>query len=369
MIVNIQVLRAVAAVMVVCDHVLFDWHHDLGNTFPHWLNTTVGSAGVDLFFVISGFIMLETTREGQTSPMSFLRKRLIRIAPLYWALVIVQAIRAYKGDPSQVDLEWLAQSLLFLPHVEGNMQHAAFPSSYFPILFVGWTLIFEMFFYAIFAVALTLRRSRWWPFVVPAFFLTMMTGAHWVNNSYLNYYDHPIILEFLYGMAIAAFPPPPSVRRLDSAPVAGIIVGAGFAGLVLGDFFFGEMRTMRAFMYGIPAAAIVYGAIRLERRGYVANNRLLLSVGAASYSLYLIHPFFLSKVEGLLIAHPPAHFLPALVIYACAIACTVVLALLSYSFFERPTQRYLTRRFDVGSTRAKDATGAIVRRPWAKAAD
>jgi exopolysaccharide production protein ExoZ len=368
-IVNIQVLRAVAAVMVVCDHILFDWHHDNANTFPHWLHTTVGSAGVDLFFVISGFIMLETTREGQTSPMSFLRKRLIRIAPLYWMLVIVQAIRTYKSDLSQIDLEWLAQSLLFLPHVEGNMQHAAFPSTYFPILFVGWTLIFEMFFYAIFAIALTLRRSRWWPFVVPVFFLAMMAAAHWLNNSYLNYYDHPIILEFLYGMAIAAFPPPSSMRRVDTAPIAAAIVCAGFIGLVLGDFFFGEMRTMRAFMYGIPAAAIVYGATRLERRGYVANNRLLLSIGAASYSLYLIHPFFLSKLQGLLVAHPPAHFLPILLIYIAAIGCTIALALLSYSFFERPAQRYLTRLFDARKTVEKDAVSTVARRPWAKVTD
>jgi peptidoglycan/LPS O-acetylase OafA/YrhL len=171
-------------------------------------------------------------------------------------------------------------------------------------------------------------------------------------------------------MAIAAFPPPSSMRRVDTAPIAAAIVCAGLVGLVLGDFFFGEMRTMRAFMYGIPAAAIVYGATRLERRGYVANNRLLLSIGAASYSLYLIHPFVLSKLEGLLIAHPPAHFLPTLVINASAIGCTITLALLSYSFFERPTQRYLTRLFDAGPTGAKEDTGeTTARRPWAKAAD
>jgi len=149
-IVNIQVLRAVAALMVVCDHILFDWHHSHGNTFPHWFNTTVGSAGVDLFFVISGFIMFETTRGRDTSPVSFLAKRLIRIAPLYWLLVIVLAAKSYEHNPSHFDWEWLVQSLLFLPHVEGDMAGARFPSAYFPILFVGWTLIFEMFFYAIF---------------------------------------------------------------------------------------------------------------------------------------------------------------------------------------------------------------------------
>lgn len=343
MIVNIQILRAVAALMVVCDHILFDWHHSHGNTFPYLFNTTVGSAGVDLFFVISGFIMLETTRRGDTNPASFLAKRLIRIAPLYWLLVMILAARSYEHDPSHFDWEWLVQSLLFLPHIEGGMAGARFPSSYFPILFVGWTLTFEMFFYAIFAIALVFRGSRYWPLVVPAFFLAMISLAGWAHYRYLSYYDHPIIFEFLFGMAIASIPPGFLYRPLESVGMATFMVIGGIAGLILGDLVFGEIRSARVLMYGIPAAAIVYGATRLEHSGYAVRNRLLLTIGAASYSLYLIHPIVLEKVERLLDIFPPQRFLAALAIYLCAMIVTVIFALLSYTYFERPTQRFLKR--------------------------
>jgi peptidoglycan/LPS O-acetylase OafA/YrhL len=68
-----------------------------------------------------------------------------------------------------------------------------------------------------------------------------------------------------------------------------------------------------------------------------------LSIGAASYSLYLIHPIFLSKVERLLDIFPPPDFLLAFAVYLCAVIGAVVLALLSYTFFERPTQHFLKR--------------------------
>jgi peptidoglycan/LPS O-acetylase OafA/YrhL len=144
-------------------------------------------------------------------------------------------------------------------------------------------------------------------------------------------------------MAIAAIPPKFRWWPLESVGVAIFMVAGGIVGLILGDLAFGEIRSARVFMYGIPAAAIVYGATRLERSGYVVRGPLLLSIGAASYSLYLIHPIFLSKVERLLDIFPPPDFLLAFAVYLCAVIGAVVLALLSYTFFERPTQHFLKR--------------------------
>jgi exopolysaccharide production protein ExoZ len=370
-ILNLQVMRAVAALMVVCFHILYFWQHSHANTYPTWLNASVGAAGVDLFFVISGFIMLETTLQGHTSPLSFLRKRLIRIAPFYWLLVILLAARHYYRDAGQFDWQWLVQSLLFLPHIEGNMAGAVFPASYFPILVVGWTLTFEMFFYAIFAGALILRQSAYWPLIVPAVFVVVTILAHSANNAYADYYGHPVIFEFLYGMAIAAFRPPLSRPWLANPLSCAVLIAAGCIGMIAANSGMLETTASVRLVDGLAAAAIVYGAVHLERRGYVVTNRLFLSIGAASYSLYLTHTVFLLAVEKLLAAYPPEHFLTMLVIYVCILLCSIVLALGSYAFFERPTQRLLTRLFDFGRSHDAKMPQSTQRpnRSLAKAAD
>ena len=116
--VNIQVLRAVAAYMVVFHHLIDSWNNYVGTEFaPIYLN--VGAAGVDIFFVISGFVMIEATTGKAVSPITFLQKRINRIVPLYWLLSILAAIgmaaglRMFGGHVS--GLPDLIRSLLFVP--------------------------------------------------------------------------------------------------------------------------------------------------------------------------------------------------------------------------------------------------------------
>jgi peptidoglycan/LPS O-acetylase OafA/YrhL len=229
-----------------------------------------------------------------------------------------------------------------------------------------------MFFYVVFAGALLFRRSPYWPLVVPTFFVLVVVVAQSTRNPYAVYYSHSIILEFLYGMAIAAFRPPSSWREAENPLLAVFLIGAGCLGMIGANS--GMLATSEAVTLadGLSAAAIVYGAVHLERQGYVATNRLLLSIGAASYSLYLIHTVLLSKLEGLLAAFPAAHFLGALAIYSAALAFTVVIALLSYTLFERPTQRVLTRLFNIGQPESRGKKSPTIHRPWhagAKAVD
>jgi peptidoglycan/LPS O-acetylase OafA/YrhL len=180
-----------------------------------------------------------------------------------------------------------------------------------------------------------------------------MILAQPANNAYAAYYGHPVILEFLYGMAIAAFRPPSSRPWLESPRFCAALVAAGCAGMIAANIGVLVTTPSVRLIDGLSAAAIVYGAVHLERRGYVATNRLFLSIGAASYSLYLIHTVFLLALEKVLSAYPPEHFLAMLAIYACTLFCTVVLALGSYAYFERPTQRLLTRLFDFGQSRGE----------------
>ena len=150
---NVQALRALAAFMVVCVHIQA---LALMAGAPAKV-TEAGNAGVDLFFVISGFIMVFTTGRKPMGPAAFFGARLRRIAPLYWSMTLAVFLVA-RLAPSLVqntptDIGRLVASILFVPELrpDGTMR---------PVVFVGWTLNFEMAFYVLFALGLFAPR-RW----------------------------------------------------------------------------------------------------------------------------------------------------------------------------------------------------------------
>jgi exopolysaccharide production protein ExoZ len=152
MIYNIQILRAIAAYLVVFHHIQshFVDNHSVAAV------SNIGIIGVDIFFVISGFIMILTTSGEARSPLSFWRDRLVRIVPLYWlatfSLVGLSLIGLAPTGLHGWDLQDLLASLLFIPEVRAD-------GAGMPILFVGWTLNYEMFFYLLFGLALLLRNQ------------------------------------------------------------------------------------------------------------------------------------------------------------------------------------------------------------------
>ncbi|WP_433969684.1 acyltransferase family protein [Tunturiibacter gelidiferens] len=200
-------LRGLAASMVVIHHSTQSWSQNLGKgvSAPTWEG---GAAGVDIFFVISGFVMAISTigREHKDHPaLSFLERRLIRIFPLYWLVSLVYLLKvtivrwyprfAGSGQHVQTPLGYILSSFLLIPYRDsiGNIQ---------PLLNVGWTLSFEMFFYFLFASALAFR-------IRVAYFLTpimsilvvagTLRGAHWPAILVLT---DPILLEFLAGLLL-----------------------------------------------------------------------------------------------------------------------------------------------------------------------
>ena len=170
--ISIQVLRAVAALAIVFAHL---WPTFVFLGLPTAVaNFLLGAAGVDLFFVISGFIMVYTSKplfSQPGAPLYFFVRRIVRIVPLYWAATTVVLIFYLKTsfDLSERNLTWMnvIASYLFLPlpHLNGQTE---------PILGVGWTLNYEMFFYVVFAFA-TLLSQRWAVLAVTAFFIAVLT--------------------------------------------------------------------------------------------------------------------------------------------------------------------------------------------------
>jgi exopolysaccharide production protein ExoZ len=292
---SIQILRAAAALGVVLFHAC-QWSH---------VDFAVGAAGVDLFFVISGFVLWTAAAEPRSSseavaqarsrssseavaqeditPGAFLLARTARVAPLYWiaTLAVFAVARAWPQALPIVhpDLRHLVLSLLFLPHVGPG-------DDPFPLLPTGWTLTYEACFYLAFALALACPRDRR---------LQVLSGvllaASVLGFGYHGWYTllcNPLLLEFLAGVWLARLWARGRLQALGAAGGLGLI---GLGALALGACQVGGLRDdfLRPFVWAPPAVAIVAGALALEP--WIGRGRLARAggtLGDASYSLYLV---------------------------------------------------------------------------------
>lgn len=313
---GIQYLRALAALAVVFFHA--------GERSGHAL--AIGAAGVDVFFVISGFIMWVIVARRPVSPGRFLAERLRRIVPVYWLATGVIAAGALLGlFPNLVlTARHLLASLFFVP--------SRSPSSgeVWPVLVQGWTLNYELFFYAVFAACLLLP-ARMRLAAVAAIFLALVALGLAVTseNPLFVTYTRPIILEFVAGMLIGRLWLAGRVRGRGLGLALVVLSLAGFAVIGLLRLPFDEWTC------GPLAAMLVYGTAALEREGGVSHLRLPALLGDASYSIYLWHTFAISVVAK---AGTMLGLAPALVFLASVLA-GLLAGLAGYRLIERPLLR------------------------------
>jgi exopolysaccharide production protein ExoZ len=198
MIKPIQYLRGLAAMMVV-------WHHSVGQveaTRQFIKLPAFGPYGVDLFFAISGFIMLVTTWDKKMMPWEFMRHRIRRIVPLYWiatlSMLAAALIAPFLFKSLKFDSISLFKSLFFIPY-----ESLSDPGTMFPLLAPGWTLDYEMFFYVLFAIALWLKRDWRLPLLIGAL-AALVIGGYLLQPTYIpaQVYTSPRLLEFGAGMII-----------------------------------------------------------------------------------------------------------------------------------------------------------------------
>jgi exopolysaccharide production protein ExoZ len=335
---SVQWLRGIAAVMVVLAHL------DLGtDTFylPLLLIQGYGGGGVDIFFAISGFIMMVTTGEGAFSQRDFLARRLIRVAPTYWIYTSIFFLTALfsRFHPSFIDL---IRSILFVPYSHFG--------TYTPIVNVGWTLNYEMFFYLVFSFV---RRSPRMTGVRTFFIfasLVALGAALPRTGSVFAFYGSPIILEFAFGCLIGQLWLSPVRVPPALAVIAGI---AGLVGFVLLPTFTGLVTEgttragYRVLALGIPAALILFGAVFCARDASFWKNRAMLLLGQISFSIYLTHTFVI-RVLYKLFQHSALSAGATVAVTALCVGIVIVSAWLAYAVIERPITGLLLRMTGLG---------------------
>ncbi|SES14558.1 acyltransferase [Rhizobium sp. NFR03] len=309
---SIQCLRAIAVLMVALVHL-----------YPQ--QVAIGAAGVDIFFVISGFIM--ATIGARETPSTFAVRRVARIVPLYWAVTLFMCALALKPglfSNFTFDIPRLAMSLFFIPYrdIDGII---------WPLVKVGWTLNLEIFFYAVFMLCLLTARPVL--AAIGAILVLVVVGLLLDPQQAAPItWTSPLLVEFLFGMLIAILP---RVKRL----VPGLAITAGgviwFAIAALSQVT-PDNEGWRFVVWGGGAALLVLGCLSLEEAGgWPRILRPLALLGDASYSFYLLHGLVIALVAKLL-----GHGLVAGIV---VLVVSTIVSFLSLHLFERPAARIVRR--------------------------
>ena len=279
---SVQYMRAIAAILVVFHHAA--WKGEQYSTNPlHWFH--VGSIGVDLFFVISGFIMCYTVDKKKVDFWNFLKARFFRIIPLYWVLTSL-ALVVYLIFPEKVNSSGGVTDVL--------ASFTLIPSEGKYLINNGWTLSYEFLFYFIFATCLTLNTSG--KYLLPcAIMITACTIGFYSGevNYLVSFFTSVYLLEFVFG--IFAFYVSKRVSANFYAGVSLIAVSVVMVFIVNKNLSL--MEPNRIIQFGVPSLLFFVGMVLIEPIFSLKSNRklsrTLKALGDSSYSLYLFHPFVL----------------------------------------------------------------------------
>jgi len=351
----LQVLRAYAALLVAVGHATLAAHGaELGAPSVGVLRDDVPlwgfgfGFGVDVFFVISGCIMAYVGGRNfgvRGAAGDFLARRIIRIAPLYWlsTLAVVGVGMVTPGSlngapPGGLEV---ATSLLFIPALDTS-------GAILPVLPVGWSLNYEMFFYLVFSICMCLPRRFGLLALAGVLGLCVLLGVVFQPESPpLKTWTNPLSLEFLFGVAIAVATMAGLTLRGWALALLGLAAVLTSSLTVFLDI---QLETPRILADGAPAALLVLLAVTLPepRPGVVMRGLTLL--GNASYSLYLTHLFTVRIVLKIWQAIG-LHDLPAWLFTGVATLAAISTALLCYLLVERPMTEWLKGRYAVIKSR------------------
>lgn len=337
MLVQLQYLRAFAALLVVYFHAILQ----LQKLDPDALlsGAAFGESGVDLFFVLSGFVMWITTSGRPISAGEFYAKRVRRILPLYWSATLLAALVALVVPSilrsTVFDLPHVLASLFFIPWI-----NPADPSGIMiaPVIVPGWTLNYEMYFYLVFGLLLYLPQSVRLSAMLGVFSLiSVICWLSPVDTTPTLFYGHLVVFEFLAGAVIGRLYM--SGHRLAAAPALALMAVAALAMLAFDAY---HVPVDRLFKFGIPAAVIVYAATAMDLSRAPTFSRLRY-VGDASYSIYMTHIFVLAGARMLYPRLPFDLLRNEFVFVAMSLALSVLVGILVHWLFEAPVDKYLNR--------------------------
>jgi len=335
-----------AAMLVVLFHMagMFGLEKYFGvRTFDHFFSW--GDSGVDFFFVLSGYIITAAHSRDINNPTAFVeyaRRRVLRIYPSYWVIFIGVSLLMLTSPTLQETLPtevavWL-QGLLLIP--QDPMIVGATGA---PVLFVAWSLQYEVMFYAFFGL---LILNGWLAGVMAALLLAAQIGCRWQGECGFpqTFFAADSLPLFAMGVA-AAYWPQLGWRSLRPRRLAllgiGMFLMLGLTELIIGRDW-GSLN--RRLAYGVAAVVIIVGVVQAEREGVIkVGESLLTRIGAASYALYLLHVPVIAVLCKLTTHGVLDGDVPAAIAFPLIFVASIVAALAYARWVERPMLSFLGR--------------------------
>lgn len=337
---SIQALRGLAVLGVVAYHALsVEQKYSGGDrVLPEFFS--FGQTGVDLFFVISGFVMVTVTQGrfgGLPETLRFLWSRVTRIYPTYWLYFFI-TLAIFLVKPAWVNASQGYQVQLLTSFL-------LLPSQQLPLVMVSWSLIHEMWFYLVFACLLLFHQRL----LLPA--LLVWTTLILVGNASIDMRAlspgihivlHPYTLEFIIGALTAVLVHTKGVRRLPTFLVWLCIAGLLLVGMpamyVSGVLAYGA-TIPRAGLLGVFYGTLVFTLTLLEHRKVLPVPKSLQFLGDISYTIYLSHVLVLSAIGRLWLlagASADSH-VDNLVAFGVMLAAVIAYGWVGFRLVERPT--------------------------------
>lgn len=331
---SIELARGIAAIIVVLYHAARHLDRNVGFAEGRQL-FQFGHAGVDFFFVISGFIILFVHGGDLGRPKRighYAARRFTRIYPIYWViLALTVALAARSALPSPLEVAWAA---------------ALLPTAGEPMVGVAWTLQHEIVFYGVFAVLILHLRvgmallGLWLGLIAHGL---LSTGPHGMAGVFLSAYN----LEFFFGMGAAWW----LRRREVIRPGAILALGMSFFALFAVAEVLGRVDgygPWARLAYGLPSALIILGLVEMERGGRIRVPLRLLWLGRGSYSIYLFHLICLGAAYKLWVAAGLMDIAPAWIGFGVISAAGIGGGIAVSWLVEYPLMRWTRRLLDRG---------------------
>ena len=367
-IVGLQYLRGVAALMVVFFH-----SRSYFTDFAVW--TGLGARGVDIFFVISGFIMAHSTRHiGHDSSLAresfmFLVKRIVRVVPLYWVALLWTSAPYWMNwlstATSPFDLylnhnnefTGIIKDFFFIPHISIDPDEEG---EIYPIVIQGWTLNYEMFFYGLFALSMFFRTYRLVAASLIIVALVVSGKIHKFGDVAGLFYTNRILIEFVFGMMV--FHVYAKTQHLTFDRMTLLVLGIiGFVLLNSG--------TSHNDKYVLAVAASIIALVFIHAfRG--VHLRPLKLLGDASYSIYLFHPAVFEQVRWFIrsIGLGREGYLNIVTIVMLQVVTAIIIGIAIYYVIEKPMLKVLrnllerarSSRSGVGQSQRQDQAPGLV---------
>ena len=322
---SLQILRAIAAISVVYSHVA--------------VAPKFGAFGVDIFFVISGFVMALVIANGE-SPRAFAIGRLARIVPLYWimttCILLVIVAKPTLFTNTTATIANYVRSMLFIPYFKEN-------GEMFPLLFVGWSLNYEMLFYLCIWISIVVARGIYAPLTLALLGAIYFFGLGSENSLVHSFFGSDYLFEFAFGLvAYQAY------SRINFASLGVVsLLALSFASYSFMAYVqSNDFAVIRPLAYGIPSVVLLISFTALEKVHFskqISLINFLASLGDDSYAIYLSHVYVVEGTRRILFQK--FHFINPYTPWGVLsiIGVSLIAGHIIYIVFDRPISKQLKK--------------------------